>query len=107
MILNMGGVLRLQPQKLMAKRARRQARLKDKQDLWETDVRKGKGSAAFIFKLKCNYLPSVHSSLRLSNDTVDWDAINLSLSDKSQMYKLWHRKQCSARCGTGNNLKHW
>ena len=40
-------------------------------------------------------------------DTVDWDAINLSLNDKPQMYKLWYGKQCSGWCGTGNNLKHW
>ena len=40
-------------------------------------------------------------------DTVDWDPINLSLSDKPQMYKLWYGKQCSGWCGTGNNLKHW
>ena len=40
-------------------------------------------------------------------DTVDWEAINLSLSDKPQMYKLWYGKQCSGWCRTGNNLKHW
>ena len=40
-------------------------------------------------------------------DTVDWEAIKLSLSNKQQIYKLWYGKQCSGWCGTGNNLKHW
>ena len=40
-------------------------------------------------------------------DTVNWEAINLSLSSKPQIYKLWYGKQCSGWCGMRNNLQHW
>ena len=38
-------------------------------------------------------------------DVVDWDAIELSLKSKPNMYNLWYGKQCSGWCGTNKKLK--
>ena len=40
-------------------------------------------------------------------DSVEWDAIELTLSDKPRMYKLWYGKQCSGFCGTNSKLVQW
>lgn len=37
-------------------------------------------------------------------DAVEWDGIELALSNKLHMYKLWYGKQCSGFCGTNSKL---
>ena len=33
-------------------------------------------------------------------DEVDWEHLDLAMSSKSDMYKIWHSKQHSGFCGT-------
>ena len=40
-------------------------------------------------------------------ETVDWDALKLTLSSKPKMYNIWYSKQCSGWCGTGKKLLDW
>ena len=40
-------------------------------------------------------------------DPVEWDRIELALSDKPRMYKLWYGKQCTGFCGTNSKLVQW
>ena len=40
-------------------------------------------------------------------DSVDWGVVNLALSKKPRMYKLWYSKQCSGCCRTGNRQNYW
>ena len=40
-------------------------------------------------------------------NTVEWDGIELALSDKPRMYKLWYGKKYSGFCGTNSKLVQW
>ena len=40
-------------------------------------------------------------------DVVDWDALELALKGKPQMYKLWYGKQCTGFCATNSKIVQW
>ena len=61
---------------------------------------KGRQTARAFYREKGLLPPEVF-------DTVEWDGIELALSDKPRMYKLWYGKQCTGFCGTNSKLVQW
>ena len=40
-------------------------------------------------------------------DSVEWDALKMTLSCKPKMYNVWYSKQCSGWCGVNSKLVDW
>ena len=40
-------------------------------------------------------------------DSVEWDALKMTLACKPKMYNVWYSKQCSGWCGVNSKLVDW